>query len=77
MDVWGGAGGVQAEDGAGGAHIWIVDMGDEPPDWTHTGGFPPQVVPPAGRDETTAQYRGDMGVSTIVRGNVVGGPGGG
>ena len=62
---------------AGGAIIRLGDRGDDPPDRPNPGGGSPQGVPPADRDATAAQSRGDMGVSTVGGGDVGGGPGGG
>ena len=50
---------------AGGALIWIGDVGDSHPYWLNPGGFPPPGGPPSFRDETAAQCSVEMGLSTI------------
>ena len=52
-------------------------MGDDPPDWLNSQGFPPKGGLPSDRDATSAQHRGEIGVSTIAGGNVVRGTIGG
>ena len=59
----------------GGALIWIRDVGDDSQYRPKAGGFPPQGGPPAGRDATAAQFRGDMRVFAIGGGNVGNRPG--
>ena len=44
-------------------------MSDDPPDWTNPEGFSPQVGLTTVRDENTAEYRGEMGLFTVVGGD--------
>ena len=61
----------------GSIFLRIRDMGDDPPDRSNPGGFPPQGGPLFGGDAIIAQYGGALGIPVTGGGDVGGGNGGG